>query len=72
MADSTRRLVTLTQHRWELTTPTNATEMSKAISAAVQGWLQLHEGEFTHDDSLSITAEDDNIVIFFNMEDTAS
>lgn len=72
MADFTWRSVTYIQHRWELTTPTNATELLKAVNAAQREWHVVKNTPTIWDNSLTVTTEDDLLVISFTEEDPES
>lgn len=67
MADYTYYTRHVIQHRWELKLPTNATEVDKAITAAVHCWESTRHLPIP-DDALTITTEDDILVISFTEE----
>ena len=59
-------------HRWELQLPTNGIEMQKAFSAASTSWFEHYDPDGMSclpDDALTVTAEDDTLVISFTVEE---
>jgi hypothetical protein len=72
MAAYTTRTVTYIEHRWELSTPSNGTEISKALHAAQREWHIIKNTPAARDDALTVTTEDDLIVISFTEEDPES
>lgn len=72
MAAYTRRTVSYIEHRWELSTPTNGTEVSKALNAAQREWHIIKNTPAAWDDALTVTTEDDLLVISFTEKDPTS
>jgi hypothetical protein len=65
MADFSQEKVTVARHRFYLPTPTNATELDKMVYAAWKvrmGQLKVPANEVP-DDAITVTVEDDNIVL---------
>lgn len=69
MADYTRTERTVTTVRYELPTPSNAAEFNKALGAASSSFRSIRGRDVSWDNDLSVTAEDDLVVISFTKED---
>lgn len=64
MGDALRREVTTTRVEYVLRSPTNATEVSKAISWALQDLAASQgQGAAGWDDALEVSSRDEEIVI---------
>lgn len=68
MADYTYRKKTVTQHRFELTAPTNGAELNKAVTAAAREFRMARGRPIQYDDDLTVSPEDETIVIWFEVE----
>lgn len=66
MADYTHRRVTIVREEYSLPSPTNATEISKAMSAIVQDLKAA--GRDIADDTIVIAASDEEIVLSYEKE----
>ncbi|HEX8321664.1 hypothetical protein [Longimicrobium sp.] len=65
MAEFGREQITVTRTRYLLRTPSNGTELSKALSAAARALASelSVDWEDIPDNALTVTVEDDDIVI---------
>lgn len=66
MADYTHRRVTTVREEYALRSPTNATEVSKAMAGIVQDLKAA--GREIFDDTITVTACDDEIVLSYEKE----
>ncbi len=69
MADYVRTERVTRQVRYELPSPTSMAEFSKATGAAGASFRSMRGREATWDDDLHVVAEDDVIVIWFEVPD---
>lgn len=67
MAEFTTSVRTILQKRWELATPTNGAELTKAVSAAANEFYTANGRLIQHDDDLRISVEGDDVVIWFEV-----
>lgn len=67
MADYVRTEVTSKRIRYELRSPTNHAELAKALSAAGRSFEETKGRPATFDDDLTVTAEDDLVVVSFEV-----
>jgi hypothetical protein len=68
MADYAHRITRVTRHAWVLPSPTPVAELHKAFAAAGSAWEGFN-GRAVADDALRVEACDDEIVVFFDVEE---
>jgi len=67
MADYVRTEVTTRRIRYELRSPTNGTELYKAVAAAETSFQSFNDRPIAYDTDLTVTAEDELIVVSFEV-----
>lgn len=67
MADYVRTEVVTKRIRYEVPSPTNGAELDKAVSAAAASFRALKGRAIAYDDDLRVTAEDDLVVVWFEV-----